>query len=52
MSKPKKKRTKTKIKVPPGHRLIWRPWITVNGKRIHASERGIKAFPIVVPVAA
>lgn len=28
---------------------IFRPWITVNGKRIYAWQYGIKAFPIWVP---
>lgn len=36
------------VRVPPGKRVIWRPWITVKGKRIYARERGIRAFPILV----
>jgi hypothetical protein len=33
---------------PPGKRVIWRPWITKNGKRIYASQYGLRAFPIFV----
>lgn len=36
------------VRVPPGKRVIWRPWITVKGKRIYAHQRGIRAFPIIV----
>jgi hypothetical protein len=39
--------------VPPdkeGKRLIFRPWITVNGKRIHASQYGKRVFPIWIDV--
>ena len=38
----------SKISVPSGKRVIWRPWITIKGKRIYASQRGIRAFPIIV----
>lgn len=39
-----------KLRVPKeGEMLIFRPYITVNGKRIYAWERGIKAFPLIVP---
>lgn len=38
----------SKVRVPPGKRVIWRPWITVKGKRIYAYQRGIRAFPIIV----
>lgn len=31
-----------------GKRLIFRPWITVKGRRVYAYERGLKAFPIWV----
>lgn len=34
--------------VPDGKRVIWRPWITKNGKRIYASQYGLRAFPIIV----
>lgn len=34
--------------LPVGKRVIWRPWITKNGKRIHASHYGLRAFPIIV----
>lgn len=31
----------------PGYRLIWRPYITTkNGKKVYASSKGLKAFPI------
>lgn len=36
------------IAVPAGKRLIWRPYITKNGKRIYASAYGLRAFPILV----
>jgi hypothetical protein len=34
--------------VPAGKRVIWRPWTTVNGKRIYARQYGKRAFPIIV----
>lgn len=37
-----------KVTAPPGKRVVWRAWITVKGKRVYASERGIRAFPIIV----
>lgn len=33
---------------PHGKRVIWRPWITVNGQRIYARQFGKRAFPIIV----
>jgi len=36
------------ISVPPGKRVIWRPYITKNGKRVYASSYGLRAFPIIV----
>lgn len=38
----------THTSVPDGKRLIWRPWITKNGKRIYARQYGKRAFPIIV----
>lgn len=38
----------TRTCVPDGKRVIWRPWITKNGKRVYASQYGMRAFPIVV----
>ncbi|OJU60595.1 MAG: hypothetical protein BGO08_10425 [Altererythrobacter sp. 66-12] len=38
----------SKISIPLGKRVIWRAWITVKGRRVYASERGLRAFPIVV----
>lgn len=35
-------------KIPHGKRLIWRATVTKNGKVIHASAYGIRAFPILV----
>ena len=29
-----------------GKRLIFRAWRTINGKLVHASEYGLKAWPI------
>jgi len=37
-----------KIVPPEGKRVIWRPWTTINGKRVHASQYGLRAFPIFV----
>jgi hypothetical protein len=35
--------------VPPGKKLIFRPWITLaNGRRLYASSVGKRAFPIFV----
>lgn len=34
--------------LPPGKRVIWRPWITIKGKRVYASQFGKRAFPIIV----
>jgi len=28
--------------------MVFRPWITVNGKRIYAKSYGLRAFPILV----
>lgn len=36
--------------VPPGKRVIWRPYITVKGVRIFARQYGKRAFPILVDV--
>lgn len=34
----------------PGYKLIFRPYITLkNGKRLHASAVGKKAWPLWVP---
>lgn len=38
----------TAFAIPPGKRVIWRPYITKNGKRIYAKTYGLRAFPIVV----
>jgi hypothetical protein len=32
----------------PGSTVVFRPWITVKGRRIYASAYGKKAFPIQV----
>ena len=34
--------------IPPGKRLVFRPFITVKGKRIWASHYGKRAFPILI----
>lgn len=31
-----------------GKRLIFREWRTINGKPVHASEYGLKAWPLWV----
>lgn len=31
-----------------GKRLIFREWKTINGKQVHASEYGLKAWPMWV----
>jgi len=48
----KKKARRSYPPVPPGHKRIFRPWITCKktGRRIWAWERGIKAFPLDVPI--
>lgn len=28
--------------------IIFRPWITVKGRRVYAKDKGLKAFPIYV----
>lgn len=38
----------SRISIPPGKRVIWRAWITVKGRRVYASERGLRAFPMIV----
>ncbi len=44
MTKPKE------MPVPAGHKLIFRPYITLrNGKKLWARTVGLRAFPIVVP---
>jgi len=37
-----------KLTAPPGKRLIFRPWITVKGKRVYAKSYGKRVFPIYV----
>ena len=40
------------LPIPEGYQLIFRPWITTkSGKKIYAAQVGIRAFPLVVPVA-
>lgn len=39
---------RAKIVVPPGHRLIFRGSIMKNGKKILASQYGLRGFPIIV----
>ncbi len=34
--------------VPKDKKLIFRPWVTVKGRKIYASKVGKKAFPILV----
>lgn len=38
------------LPVPPGHEVKFVAWITKGGKRIHASQFGLRAFPLVVKV--
>lgn len=36
--------------VPPGHILVFRPWITrKDGSRLYAWQCGLRAFPLIVP---
>lgn len=37
-----------KIVPPDGKRVIWRPYTTINGKRVWARQYGKRAFPILV----
>lgn len=34
--------------LPPGKRVVFRPWITRKGVRVYAKWYGLKAFPIVI----
>jgi hypothetical protein len=43
---------KKKITVPDGYKLVFRPWITKNGKRLYASNFGLKAWPLLVPIGS
>ena len=37
------------INVPPGKRLVFRPWITLrDGRRLYAHQCGKRAFPILI----
>jgi hypothetical protein len=37
--------------VPPGKRLVFRPWITLpDGKRLYAKAYGKRAFPLLIDV--
>jgi hypothetical protein len=36
------------IAIPPGKRLVFRPYMTVKGKRIYAKAYGKRAFPILI----
>ena len=36
------------LPIPDGHELIFRPYITKDGKRIYAKAYGLKAFPLIV----
>lgn len=42
---------KPKIDVPPGHKVIFRPWrkCPKTGKILYASSYGLKVWPIIVP---
>jgi len=33
---------------PSGKRVVFRPWITKNGRRIYARSFGLRAFPILI----
>ncbi len=38
------------LPVPPGHEIKFVAWITRRGRRIYASQFGLRAFPLVVKV--
>lgn len=38
----------SKYVVPAGKRVVWRAFITRKGRRIYASQYGLRAFPILV----
>lgn len=42
-----KKKTKYET-APPGKKYIWTTWITKHGRRIYASQYGLRAFRILV----
>jgi hypothetical protein len=37
-----------KIEVPEGYKVIFRPWITKNGRRLYAKAFGFRAWPLLV----
>lgn len=37
-----------KIAIPPGKRLVFRPYVTIKGKRVYARAYGKRAFPILI----
>ena len=42
---------KKKITVPPGYKLVFRPWKTdKNGNRLYAANYGFKAWPLLIPI--
>lgn len=42
------KQTTFDFPIPEDHEIIFRPWITKNGRILYAKMYGIKAFPILV----
>ena len=45
------KKEKKTLKVPPGFRLVFTAYITLkNGTRLYAKQKGLKAFPLLVPI--
>jgi hypothetical protein len=36
------------IAIPPGKRLVFRPYVTIKGKRVYAKAYGKRAFPILI----
>lgn len=43
-----KKESRDREPIPPGHRVIFRPYITKNGKKIY--PKTAKVFPIIVKI--
>lgn len=37
-----------KIDVPVGKKLVFRPYVTIKGKRVYAKAYGKRAFPILI----
>lgn len=47
------KQLKLPLPIPDGHKVIFRPWITLkNGRKLYAYQVGLRAFPLIVPIGS